>query len=305
MIAQGIAMGTNALGSMIGGIGSAVSASAAVKQEDRNYLQRKRLLRYQKETQRKVWDREDTAVSRRMADMKSAGINPNLAAGSAAASSGPVAMKAPFRDTGPTERSGAVAGQMVDRFANIAQTMAQTDYLNTQKEYQKVKNEIQSKTKDYQIASYRYGSQSAQAKAKYDQATLQTNINRAISELKTINENRRQSIKEFGPKLQETIIKNKISRKELNYLRRTITARISGTQTSVKLQKQELKKMRELLKPLVGIEESQAILYELQIEDFRNLPPAKQKKRVMMWNNIWSFFNTVTGGAKLFSGGKK
>ncbi len=304
MIGEAIAMGTQAVGALTGGIAQAASAAAAIKQEDRNYLQRKRLLRYQKETQKKVWDREDTAVSRRMADMKSAGINPNLAAGSAAASSGPVAMKAPFRDTGPTERSGAVAGQMVDRFANIAQTMAQTDYLNTQKEYQKVKNEIQSKTKNYQIASYRYGSQSAQAKAEYDQATLQTNINRANSELKTINENRRQSIKEFGPKLQDVILKNKISRRELSYLQKTIIARVEGTRIGVKLQKQELKKMKELLAPLVGIEEAQAIMYQLQIEDFEKLPPATQKQRVMTWNNIWSFVNAVTGGIRLGVGKK-
>lgn len=59
--------------------------------------------------QREAWDREDTAVQRRVRDLRAAGLSPTLAAGSAAGSSAPINVMGAFQHAG--ERVGeAVRG---------------------------------------------------------------------------------------------------------------------------------------------------------------------------------------------------
>ena len=64
-----------------------------------NLLTNKRDFDYQKALQQQMFEREDTAIQRRMADLKNAGINPNLAAGSAA-SAGSVVSRSNTNDLG-------------------------------------------------------------------------------------------------------------------------------------------------------------------------------------------------------------
>lgn len=107
----------------------------------------------QERLQREAWSREDTAVQRRAADLKAAGLSQTLAAGAAASSQAPVRLDAPKLNVDPIGgylKAQAQAAQVKaaelgfeQQRADIARTEAQTDYIIQQKENLKQDYEFQ------------------------------------------------------------------------------------------------------------------------------------------------------------------
>ena len=80
-------------------IANAITDSKNIKIQKANLQNQETNLDYQRAVQQKTWSREDNAVQRRVADLKAAGLNPVLAAGTAANSGPIVSTTAPQRET--------------------------------------------------------------------------------------------------------------------------------------------------------------------------------------------------------------
>lgn len=110
--------GTGAVaGSAFGPWGTAIGAGLGAGMELWNTWQSKKQQDWQKEAQKITWAREDNARQRAVADMRTAGLSPTLAAGS------PAATSVPTRPEAPQSKQEKMLNLLQMR-ANIAETQA-------------------------------------------------------------------------------------------------------------------------------------------------------------------------------------
>ena len=93
---------------------------------------------YQRDLQQKIFDREDNAVQRRMADLQAAGLNPNLAAGSSAGAGSVVGRS-------NAQNVNYDSGSMIDALSAVSQLKLQ------KAEADKLKAETENAQKEWYI----------------------------------------------------------------------------------------------------------------------------------------------------------
>lgn len=122
-----------ALVGLIGIIVSGYSASQNQQLESQN-------LAYQQSIQEKVFQREDTAIQRRVADLKAAGLSPVLAAGQGAQSGAIIQTKAPQFEAGGLLDSLKDVGKSPADILSMMQQDKQIDKTSAENEYIKIQS---------------------------------------------------------------------------------------------------------------------------------------------------------------------
>lgn len=123
------------LSGILSGLGGLVDIGTNIFKTKYNYETNERDFDYQKSLQQQIFEREDTAVQRRMADLQAAGLNPNLAAGQGA-SAGAVVSRSNTNDLN--------VGSVLDTVQAMNQIRLQKQELQNKK----VENNILENTKE-------------------------------------------------------------------------------------------------------------------------------------------------------------
>ncbi len=127
---MGVLEGIGAVTGAVGGLLTGVSANRISRD---NLQLQKDTLEYQKGIQQQMFDREDSSVQRRVADLKQAGISPVLAAGQGARAGAPINVTAPQRsETGMQALGKGLSGVLenIGALRDISKTLAETALTN-------------------------------------------------------------------------------------------------------------------------------------------------------------------------------
>jgi len=175
-----IAAGVQAAGDLIG---TASTAQSTMDINTQNLQFQREKLQYDKQLQQTMFDREDSAVQRRRADLEAAGLSPVLAAGSGASAGPVVSTQAPqlgrVPDYGPAFKSaGRIGISALDmesamlrnqqQAANVAATAAQTELVQQQAANAAIEGQYQTRSLEDRLDNVFQQAKQSETKTKTD-----------------------------------------------------------------------------------------------------------------------------------------
>ena len=108
--------------------GGAITRNKELKKQNeilaQNYANQQSTQDYEKALQERIFQREDTAVQRRVNDLIKAGLNPNLASNQGAAAGQAISLTTPQQQYSPLDSVGAGVGNFLSNAVGVSQTMA-------------------------------------------------------------------------------------------------------------------------------------------------------------------------------------